>query len=147
MPLRILPSMRPPCDQTGFMTALRPQGWVHFGEHWGLWWGNRQVASVQPDANGILVILSCRKLWQDKRVRAASVSQGKRYAERWCAARVLEGVPLRQAVQQLTAKEEEPAQPHRSGIQLQQERRLSEALKLGSWPAAPEFNGYGGPPR
>lgn len=147
MPLRILPSMRPPCDQTGFMTALRPQGWVHFGEHWGLWWGNRQVASVQPDANGILVILSCRKLWQDKRVRAASVSQGKRYAERWCAARVLEGVPLRQAVQQLTAKDEEPAQPNRSGIQLQQERRLSEALKLGSWPAAPEFNGYGGPPR
>jgi hypothetical protein len=33
-------------------------------------------------------------------------------------------------VQQLTAKEEEPAQPKRSATQLQQERRLSEALKL-----------------
>lgn len=67
------------------------------------------------------------------------MSQGKRYVERWCAARILEGVPLRQAVQRLTAKEEEPAQPKSSAIQLQQERRLSEALKLGSWPAAPEF--------
>lgn len=93
------------------------------------------------------MILSCRKLWQDKRVRAASVSQGKCYAERWCAARVLEGVPLRQAVQQLTAKDEEPAQPYRSAIQLQQERRLSEALKLGSRSAAPEFRGDGVPPR
>ncbi len=112
------------------MTAPRPQGWVHYGEHWVLWWGNRQIASVQPDANGILVILSCRKLWQDKRVRAASVCQGRRYAERWCAARILAGVPLRQAVQQLTAKVEEPTRPKRSATQLQQERRLSEALKL-----------------
>lgn len=139
--------MLPPCDQTGFMTAPRPQGWVHFGEHLGLWWGNRQIASVQPDANGILVILSCRKLWQDKRVRAASVSQGKRYAERWCAARILEGVPLRQAVQQLTAKPEERTQPKRSAIELQQERRLGEALKLGSWAAVPELNRGGAPPR
>jgi len=123
------------------MIAPRPRGWVQFAESWGLWWNGRQIASVQPGANGIMVILSCRKLWQDKRVSAASVSQGKRYAERWCAARILEGVPLRQAVQRLTAKEEEPAQPKSSAIQLQQERRLSEALKLGSWPAAPEFKG------
>lgn len=139
--------MRPPCDQTECMTAPLPQGWVQFGEAWGLWRNGRQIASVQPDANGIAMILSCRKLWQDKRVRAASVSQGKRYAERWCAARVLGDVPLRQAVQQLTAKEEEPAQPKRSAIQLQQERRLSEALKLGSWLAAAEFKGDGAPPR
>ncbi len=112
------------------MTAPQPQGWVQFGESWGLWRNGRQIASVQPDANGVAVTLSCRKLWEDKRVRAASVNQGKRYAERWCAARVLEGVPLRQAVQQLTAKEAEPAQPKRSANQLQQERRLSEALKL-----------------
>jgi len=85
---------------------------------------------VQPDATGICVTLSCRKLWEDKQVRAASVAQGKRYAERWCAARILEGVPLRQAVQHLTAKPEERAQPKRSATQLQQERRLSEALKL-----------------
>jgi len=75
------------------------------------------------------------------------VSQGKRYAERWCAARILEGVPLRQAVQQLTAKDDEPAPPKRSATQLQQERRLREALKLGSWPAAPELKPDGAPPR
>lgn len=57
------------------------------------------------------------------------------------------GVPLRQAVQQLTAKPEESAQPKRSAAQLHQERRLREALKLGSWPAAPEFKAYGAPPR
>lgn len=76
--------MLPPCDQTEFMTASRPQGWVQRGDHWGLWWGNRQVASVQPDTKGIRVVLSCRKLWQDKEVQAASTAQGKRYAERWC---------------------------------------------------------------
>lgn len=103
---------------------------MQHGEHWGLWWGNRQIASVQPCAEGILVTLACRKLWQDKQVRAASIGQGKRYAERWCAARVLEGVPLRQAVQQLTAKDDERPPPKRSTVQLQQERRLSEALKL-----------------
>ncbi|WP_447593069.1 hypothetical protein [Stenotrophomonas rhizophila] len=75
------------------------------------------------------------------------MSQGKRYAERWCAARILEGVPLRQAVQQLTAKDDEPAPPKRSATQLQQERRLREALKLGSWPAAPELKPDGAPPR
>lgn len=139
--------MRPPCDQTGFMTAPRPQGWVQFGESWGLWRNGRQIASVQPDANGVAVILSCRKLWEEKRVRAANVSQGKRYAERWCAARVLEGVPLRQAVQQLTAKDEEPAQPKRSAIQQQQERRLHEALKLSFMTAAPELKRGGAPLR
>jgi hypothetical protein len=126
----MLLGMRPPCDQTGFMTAPRPQGWVRFGESLGLWWNGRQIANVQPGANGITVILSCRKLWQDKRVSAASVSQGKRYVERWCAARILEDVPLRQAVQHLTAKPEERVLPKRSATQLQQERRLSEALKL-----------------
>lgn len=130
MPSRILPGMLPPCTDTGFMIAPKPRGWVQNGDHWGLWWGNRQIASVQPSARGIRVVLSCRKLWQDKEVRAGSIDQGKRYAERWCAVRVLAGVPLRQAVQQLTAKDDEPAPPKRSAIQLQQERRLREALKL-----------------
>lgn len=102
---------------------------MRYGEHWGLWSGSRQLASVQSDGHGIAVTLSCRKLWQAKLVRAASVEQGKRYAERWCAARVLEGVPLREAVRRLTATLEAPAQPKRSRIELQQERRLREALK------------------
>lgn len=112
------------------MTAPRPQGWVQHGGHWGLWWKNRQIASVQPTAQGIRVVLSCRKLWQDKQVRAGSIDQGKRYAERWCAVRVLEGVPLRQAVQQLTDRLEDPAKQQRSASEVQQARRLREALKL-----------------
>ena len=111
---------------TGFVTAPRPQGWVQHGELWGLWWGNRQIASVQPTALGIRVVLSCRKLWQDKEVRAASVAQGKRYAERWGAARVLEGVPMKEAVAQLVAKDE-PA-PKLSRSEIQQQRRLDAIL-------------------
>lgn len=122
---RTLPRMRPPSDQSGFMYPSHPSGWVQFGQSWGLWWHSRQIASVQPDTQGIRVVLSCRKLWQDKTVRAASVAQGKRYAERWCAARVLPDLPLREAVAQLVAKDVAPAQPRPTRTQLQQQRRLN----------------------
>lgn len=129
-PGRILPGMLPPCADTGFMIAPRPRGWVQIGDHWGLWWGNRQIASVQPTAQGIRVVLSCRKLWQDKQVRACSIDQGKRYAERWCAVRVLEGVPMKEAVAQLVGDPPPPpAKPKRKPIETPQERRLREALK------------------
>jgi hypothetical protein len=105
------------------MTAPQPQGWVQRGDHWGLWWRNRQIACVQPGAHGIRVVLSCRKLWQDKEVGAATIAQGKRYAERWCAARVLIGVPLKDAVAQLVAKDE-PAR-RLSRTEMQQQRRLN----------------------
>jgi len=95
---------------------------VQYGEHWGLWWRNRQIASVQPGCHGARVVLACRKLWEDKEVRAASVAQGKCYAERWCAVRVLEGVPLKEAVARLVANDE-PARKL-SRIELQQQRRL-----------------------
>ncbi|WP_457489043.1 hypothetical protein [Tardiphaga sp. P5_C10] len=112
------------------MIAPRPQGWVQHGEHWGLWWGNRQIASVQPCSDGIRVTLACRKLWQDKQVRAASIDQGKRFAERWCAARVLEGVPLREAVARLVGHPPTAAaKPKRKRAETSQERRLREALK------------------
>ena len=114
--------MLPPCNFTGFMTAPRPTGWVQDGERWGLWRNDREIAAVQPDATGVRVRLSCRKLWEDKEVRAASVRQGKRYAERWCAARVLEGVPLREAVTRLVANGE-PARKL-SRTEIQQQRRL-----------------------
>lgn len=78
---------------------------------------------MQPIARGVRVVLACRKLWQDKEVRAASVAQGKRYAERWCAVRVLEGVPLKEAVARLIAKNE-PA-PKLSRTEIQQQRRLN----------------------
>ncbi len=114
--------MLPPCNFTDFMTAPQPQGWVQRGDHWGLWWRNRQIACVQPGAHGVRVVLSCRKLWQDKEVGAATIAQGKRYAERWCAARVLIGVPLKEAVAQLVAKDG-PARKL-SRIEMQQQRRL-----------------------
>ena len=114
--------MRPPCDFTGLKTAPQPRGWVQRGDHWGLWWRNRQIACVQPGAHGIRVVLACRKLWQDKEVGAATIAQGKRYAERWCAARVLEGVPLKDAVAQLLAKDEPGRKLSRTEIQ--QRRRL-----------------------
>ena len=85
-------------------------------------------ASVQPAAQGIHVTLSCRKLWQDKQVRAASIAQGKRYAERWCAARVLPDLPLSQAVERITAKVT-PVRSPRTAKEKQQERRLAAALR------------------
>lgn len=71
-------AMLPPCNSTGFMIAPRPTGWVQDGERWALWRNGREIAAVQPDAKGVRVRLSCRKLWEDKEVRAASIAQGKR---------------------------------------------------------------------
>jgi len=122
--------MLPTCADTGFMLAPRRRGWGQKGDHWGLWWGNPQIASVQPAAQGIRVVLSCRKLWQDKQVRAGSLDQGKRYAERWCAVRVLVGVPMKEAVAQLVGDPPAPpAKPKRKPVESPQERRLREALK------------------
>jgi len=120
--------MLPPCDYTGFMTAPRPIGWVQHGERWGLWWCSREVASVQPDARGIRVVLSCRKLWENKEVRAASVRQGKRYAERWCAVRILEGVPMKEAVARLVAVDRQYGRAPRSVQDAQQDRRWEAVL-------------------
>lgn len=39
-----------------------------------------------------------QKFWHVNEVRAANVRQAKRYAERWCAARLYRGLPLREAV-------------------------------------------------
>lgn len=121
--------MLPPCNFTGFKTAPRLQGWVQDGEHWGLWWNGREIAAVHPEAEGIRVRLACRKLWEDKEVRAANVRQGRRYAERWCAARVLPELPLREAVARLVenapAAEQMSAPPKRTRRQIQQERRLN----------------------
>ena len=76
--------------------------------------------------------LNCRKYYLVKRVRAASVAQGKRYAERWCAARLYPGLPLREAVARLTDSTSRPPPPPMRGLpptreQLQQARRNAEA--------------------
>ncbi len=97
------------------------QGWVCRYGRWELWWAGRSVAIVQPDRDGAAVSLDCRKMWQIKRGRAASADQGMRHAERWCAARLLPDLPLREAVATITAK------PKLTKEQRQQAARLEAA--------------------
>lgn len=67
-----------------------------------------------------------------KEVRAASVRQAKRYAERWCAARLYPSLPLREAVARLTDSIPIQPAPPPPGLpptreQQKQARRLAEA--------------------
>ncbi|CRD52682.1 conserved hypothetical protein [Stenotrophomonas maltophilia] len=50
-----------------------------------------------------------RKMWQTKDVRASSIRQGMRYAERWCAARLYPEMHLRAALARLL--ETTPSEP------------------------------------
>ena len=94
----------------GFRTAPIPSGWVQTGERWALWYNGRETASVTPDGGpGVRLWMEGQKMWQVKEVRAANVRQAKRYAERWCAARLYPDMPLRQAVARLT--DNTPIQP------------------------------------
>lgn len=78
---------------------MQNDGWQHRLGRWELRWYDRVVAvvTVQPDGT-VHMTLNALKMWQVKHVRANSVDQAKRYGERWCAARLLPGVPLREAV-------------------------------------------------
>lgn len=81
---------------------------------------------------GVRLWMEAQKMWDVKEVRAASVRQAKRYAERWCAARLCPGVPLRQAVAMLTDNTPIQPPPPMPGLpptreQQQQARRLAEA--------------------
>ncbi|MDQ7306790.1 hypothetical protein O0J71_07555 [Stenotrophomonas sp. Sm3119] len=115
----------------GFRTAPIPSGWVQTGERWDLWWNGRSVANITPaPGRGVRLHLDVRKIFETKKVFAASVSQGKRYAERWCAARLYPDLPLREAVARLT--DSTPIQQAPPGLpstreQQQQARRLAEA--------------------
>lgn len=78
------------------------------------------------------VHLDARKMWQTKDVWAASVDQGKRYAERWCAARLYPEMRLRAAVARMVDGSPGEPLPPLPGLpptpeQLQQARRLAEA--------------------
>lgn len=87
----------------GFRTGPIPSGWVQTGERWDLWWNGRSVANITPaPGRGVRLHLDARKIFETKKVFAASVSQGKRYAERWCAAKLYSDLPLREAVVRLT---------------------------------------------
>lgn len=117
----------------GFRTAPVPSGWVQMGESWVLWWSGRQIANVRlSNDGGARVRLDARKMWQVKEARAASIPQGRRYAERWCAARLYPEMRLRAAVARLL--DTTPAEPLEPlpGLpptreQQQQALRLAEA--------------------
>ncbi|MBH1635629.1 hypothetical protein I5U65_10865 [Stenotrophomonas maltophilia] len=117
----------------GFRTAPILSGWVQTGERWALWYNGRETASVTPDGGpGVRLWMEGQKMWQTKEARAANVRQAKRYAERWCAARLYPYLPLREAVARLTDSTPIPPPPPLPGLpptreQQQQARRLAEA--------------------
>lgn len=130
---RILPAMLPSHGYQGSRTTPMPAGWVQMGESWVLWWNGRQIANVSLGMDSRARIrLDARKMWQIKEERAASIAQGKRYAERWCAARLYPYLPLREAVARLTDSTPIQPPPPLPGLpptreQQQQARRLAEA--------------------
>lgn len=130
---RILPAMLPSHGYQGFRSAPPPSGWVQLRDIWVLWWSGRQIAQVSPATErGVRVHLDARKMWQTKDVWAASVDQGKRYAERWCAARLYPEMRLRAAVARMVDDSPREPLPPLPGLpptpeQLQQARRLAEA--------------------
>ena len=119
--------MHSPSSPPDFMTARRPSGWVQRGDHWDLWWNGRCVANIVPHAVlGVRLFLDARKMSQTKVVAAANARQAKRYAERWCAARLCPQLRLRDAVARLL----DAGTPPPSALtreQRQQARRLAEA--------------------
>ncbi|WP_285308886.1 hypothetical protein [Stenotrophomonas maltophilia] len=125
--------MLPSHGYQGFRAAPIPSGWVQTGERWALWYNGRETASVTPDGgSGVRLWMEGQKMWQVKEVRAANVRQAKRYAERWCAARLYPELPLREAVARLTDSTSIQLPPPLPGLpptreQRQQARRLAEA--------------------
>ncbi|HDS1510916.1 hypothetical protein I5U67_11205 [Stenotrophomonas maltophilia] len=117
----------------GFRIVPIPAGWVQTGERWALWYNGRETASVTPDDGpGVRLWMEGQKMWQVKEVRAANVRQAKRYAERWCAARLYPELPLREAVARLTDSTPIRPEPPLPGLpptreQQQQARRLEAA--------------------
>lgn len=130
--------MLPSLGYQGFRTAPIPSGWLQIGERWTLWWNGREVGSLTPDhAGGLRMTLNALKMWQTKNVRVASVRQGKRFAERWCAARLYPDLPLREAVARLTDSTPIQPAPPLPGLpptreHLQQAQRLNEAVATAS---------------
>lgn len=96
----------------GFRTAPIPSGWVQLGDTWVLWWNGRQIVNVSPAKDGgVRDRLNDRKM-RDTKDRAASIAQGKRYAERWCASRLYPEMRLRAAAARLLdTTSSEPLEP------------------------------------
>lgn len=137
-----------------------PAGWVQLGDTWVLWWNGRQIVNISAakDAS-VRVRLNARKIWDTKDVRAASIAQNKRYAERWCAARLYPEMRLRAAVARLLdVTPSDPVDPL-PGLpptleQRQEARRLAEAgaievarIKEALAPPRPPAGGLSREPR
>ncbi len=89
-------------------------------------------APAPAPGRGARLHLDVRKIFQTKQVFAASVPQGRRYAERWCAVRLYPDMPLRRAVARLTDNTPIQPAPPPPGLpptreQQEQARRLAEA--------------------
>ena len=76
--------------------------------------------------------MNALKMWHTKNAPVASIRQGKRFAERWCATRLYPDLPLREAVVLLT--DNTPIKPARplpglppTRAQQLQAQRLDEA--------------------
>lgn len=130
--------MLPSIGYQGFRTAAIPAGWVLMGGRWALWYNGRETASVVPDGQpGFRLWMVGQKMWQVKEARVGSVRQGKRFAERWCAARLYPGLPLRDAVARLTDSRPIARRVLLPGLpptreQQQQAQRLDEAAVAAS---------------
>jgi len=98
------PSGHASLARLGFRSAPRNSGWVQrpvSAERSGTTAG-RQQASLLMAVPGCASGWKARSSGNVKEVRASNVRQAKRYAERWCAARLYRDLPLREAVARLT---------------------------------------------
>jgi len=130
--------MLPSHGYQGFRSAPPPSGWFQMGDGWVLWWSGRQIAHVVPAKDGgVRVHLDARKMWETKDEWAASIGQAKRYAERWCAARLYPELPLREAVARLTDSTSIQPAPPLPGLPPAREQKLqAQRLKNAASKAA-----------
>jgi len=127
----MLASMLPSSGYQGFRTAPILSGWVQTGERWALWFNGRETACVEPDGRpGLRLWVKGQKMWQVKHARVVSVGQGRRFAERWCAARLYPGLPLREAVARLTNSSPSASSPRfQTGPMTLEERQQAQRLE------------------
>jgi len=104
-------------------------GWVQTGERWALWYNGRETAGVSADGKpGLRLWMKGQKMWQVKESRVGSLRQGKRFAERWCAARLYPGLPPLEAVAKLTEGTPQEPSPNTPGSPTAREQQQADRL-------------------
>lgn len=82
--------------------SVTDSGWREAWGRWELLHSGRLVAVIYVDRDGrARMTLHGQKIWRVKHVTAGGLNSGKRFAERWCAARWLLDVPSRVGAAQL----------------------------------------------